>query len=412
MDTSSPALVITSFDMAHLPDALAIVGKANRRAARAGLDAPLEVVYSSALVVDGEDTLGLPRPAHEVVTFVVLGEPLKVEGWEFVATLSFDAEAGVITRPVPGATVVDLSAYRGLKAPVCDQCKTARQRKDVYVLRAADGETKVIGSKCLAAFIGIDPSGALRFLGESFSEKLDGELYFAGGGEWRFPAQTVLALASAAIAAYGWVPKSAYEGTPTVGRVSDVLFPLPSHEKPRRAALEVRATLAAKLDEAGGPSRAQERADEVLAWVRGGGVGSSEYAMNLQAILSAETVSERNLGLAVSAVSAWAKAQDKALEQAKRAERAATSEWVGKEKERLVLSLELVQQPRFIDGDFGVKTLLVFADEAGNVFKWWATGSHDYAVGSKWAGKATVKKHEEYNGAKSTVITRASLEQV
>lgn len=414
--TVSPVLLVAQFDAVHLGEALAKVEKVNRRAARAGIAEAFTVAHSTTFVPahEGEGFAalrGLETGGRNVTTFVVFGQPLVVEGWTFVATLSFDVEAGVITRPVPGAPEVDLSAFRSLKVPTCDLCNTARRRIDTYVLLGEGGELKVVGRNCLAAFIGLDVSGALNYLGDS-GGKLEGELFFADGGEWRFPAQTVLAVASAAIAAFGWVPKSAYEGTPTVGHVSDVLFPLPSNEKARKAAEATRAVIAAKLDEAGGPSRAKERADEVLAWVRAGGVGSSEYATNLQAVLGADTVGERNLGLAVSAVSAWAKVQDRQLEQAARAKRAADSSWVGKEKERLVLDLELVQQPRFIDGDFSVKTLLIFADGNGNVFKWWATGSHDYKVGSKWAGKATVKKHEEYNGAKSTVITRANLEQV
>lgn len=415
-ETTNPVHLVTSFDAVHLDEALGKVEKYNRRAARAGVpaDALFSVVHSTTFVPDadaGLDALGLPEGGTDIVTFVVLGAPLVIAGWTFVATLSFDREAGVITRPVPDAPVVDLSQYRTLTVPLCDQCKTRRQRKDVYVLLSEQGELKVVGRNCLAAFIGLDVEGALRFLGDSGTRSLEEGLGFAGE-EWRFPATTVLAVASAAIAAFGWVAKSSYSGVPTAARVEQVLYPLPTAKGPRAEALATREAVAAKLDEAGGPSRALERAEEVLAWVRGGDVGTSEYAQNLQAILGAETVSGRNLGLAVSAVSSWAKAQDRVIERQERAARAAASDWVGTPGSKLELAVELVQQPRFIDGDYGVSTLLVFADETGNVFKWFASGSKDWKVGTRFTGKATVKKHEDYNGTKSTVVTRAKLEEV
>lgn len=415
-ETTNPVHLVTHFDAVNLDEALAKVEKYNRRAARAGVpaEALFRTAHSTAFVPDrdGElDALGLPVGGTEVVTFVVLGAPLVIAGWTFVATLSFDSEAGVVTRPVPDAPVVDLSQFRSLTVPLCDQCKTRRQRKDVYVLLSEQGELKVVGRNCLAAFIGLDVEGALRFIGDSGSDQLEGGFSF-GATEWRFPTTTVLAVASAAIAAFGWVAKSAYDGVPTVSRVSDVLYPLPTNKYSREEALATRAAVAAKLDETGGPSRALARAEEVLAWVRAGEVGTSEYAQNLQAVLGADTVSGRNLGLAVSAVSSWAKAQDRVIERQERAARAAQSTWVGEVGGKLQLAVELVQQPRFIEGDYGVSTLLVFADNAGNVFKWFASGSKDWTVGTRFAGKATVKKHEDYNGTKSTVITRAKLEEV
>lgn len=415
MTTTNPAHVITTFDASFVPAALAVLDKVNRKAARAGIENRFEGIYSTATLPGVKDKFGLLGSEREVATFVVLGAPLVIEGWTFVATLSFDAEAGVVTRPVPDAPVVDLAVYRSLKAPICDHCNTSRARKDVFVLLGEGGELKVIGRNCLAAFIGLDPAGAIRYLD---AEKSFGELFMNLGGvtvEWRFASSQVIALTSAAVAAYGWVPKSAAWDSvngPTSGIVSTCLFPLPTNKKQREEAEKVIATVTAKLEEVGGVSRAQERADEVLAWVRDELGGHSEYVNNLKAVLSADTVSERNLGLAVSAVSAWAKAQDRALEQAARAVRGANSEYIGEVKDKLELAVELVQQPRFIDGEYGVSTLLVFADAAGNVIKWFASGSKDFKVGTRFTGKATVKKHEEYNGTKSTVVTRAKLQEV
>lgn len=415
VETTNPVLAINTFDASYIPAAVEIVNKANRKAARAGIENRLEAVWSVATLPGTVDDFGLEGPEQELATFVVLGSPLVVSGWTFVATLSWDVEAGVITRPVPDAPVVDLSQFRGLKAPICDQCGTRRQRKDVFVLRNEDGSyLKVIGRNCLAAFIGIDPAGALSYI-DSAPESRDFDGFSNQPEEWRFASTQVVALASAAVATFGWVSKAAAWDSKhgsTADVVATCLYPLPTNKQAREQAIAVREAIAAKLEADGGANRAVERAEEVLAWVRDEVREEGEYLTNLKRILSANTVGGRNLGLAVSAVSAWARAQDRKLEQAERRARLANSEWVGAVKERRSFDLTLTEQPKFFDGDFGVTTLLIFTSSEGNVIKWFASGSRDWKVGTRFTGKATIKKHEEYNGSKSTVITRASLEEV
>src|SRR5207249_2638558 len=117
--------------------------------------------------VEVKDRSGWVVEVKRVTTFVVLGAPLVVAGWEFVATIAWDSETKLaITRPVPGYDV-DLSAHRG--SQLCEHCNTNRDRKDTYVIRELDtGVTKQVGRNCLAAFLGIDPSGALYLVGEVF----------------------------------------------------------------------------------------------------------------------------------------------------------------------------------------------------------------------------------------------------
>jgi hypothetical protein len=52
-----------------------------------------------------------------------------------------------------------------------------------------------------------------------------------------------------------------------------------------------------------------------------------------------------------------------------------------------------------------------FTDQAGNVFIW-KTGVDRLDVGCTYAGKATVKAHEEYEDVKQTVITRFAWEEI
>lgn len=411
MQTTVPVLIVTTFGSEFLPKAFAKVDKFNARAKRAGIESRFEVAYSSTEVQQDATVLGLPTEVVTVTTFAVLGEPLKVEGWEFVATLSFDSEAGVVTRPVPGAVEVDLSQYRSLEVPVCDACGTRRQRKDVYVLLdTATGETKVVGRNCLAAFIGLDVTGALAYIDDVSKVGDEGTWGGFGFGEARIPTTTVLALTSAAIAEFGWIAKSAYTGVPTAARVLQVVFPASIGKEAIEADREVAAKLSARLETEGGVTVAQKRADEVLEWVRSTHDLQGEYGTNLQAILSADSVSTRNLGLACSAVIAWSKAVERKIEKAARHEAAAASEFVGQVGDKLTgLSLTVAQPPRFFDGEYGTSTLLIFTGADGNTYKWFASGSRDASVGDVFTGTGTIKKHEQYNDLKSTVLTRCRL---
>lgn len=60
-----------------------------------------------------------------------------------------------------------------------------------------------------------------------------------------------------------------------------------------------------------------------------------------------------------------------------------------------------------IEGNYGVRTMVKFADPDGRIIIWWATGEVELEVGKQYRIKATVKKHEEYKGWKQTIVTRA-----
>lgn len=89
------------------------------------------------------------------------------------------------------------------------------------------------------------------------------------------------------------------------------------------------------------------------------------------------------------------------------AEKAATQDkliYVGTIGKREVFKLKLEKMFSF-DGHFGLKVLHKFSDANGNQLIWW-TGDWFGEAGQEFEVKATVKAHEEYNGAKQTVLSR------
>jgi hypothetical protein len=103
---------------------------------------------------------------------------------------------------------------------------------------------------------------------------------------------------------------------------------------------------------------------------------------------------------------------------AKRAEEAAISTYIGNVGDRLDFTAK-IRFAKFIetDGGFGYRSrwstapegfmLTVMADDAGNVIVWKGKGFDNVEKGQSVTFKATVKAHNEREGVKQTIVTRA-----
>jgi hypothetical protein len=84
------------------------------------------------------------------------------------------------------------------------------------------------------------------------------------------------------------------------------------------------------------------------------------------------------------------------------------SEWIGEVGERLGPLTLTVQNVRFLDTDYGVKTLVTYHDEAGNVVRWFASGELDPPPEGTGVYEATIKEHAVFNGQPETHVLRVS----
>lgn len=374
---------------AELNATRAKIAKINERAVRRGFTGHIDLSVERVEVKD-IDEFGFERT---MVMFDVAlsGDAPKIEGWTFLATLDWDEHAGLITRVVPGAQVtIDRD---GLKPEWCDHCKTRRHRNSTYLVRHDDGRQLQVGSTCIKDFLGWAANVVVLY-----ADDVASELGFGGfGGSMPDAVGTdyALAVAWALIKLDGFKPASSW-GTTTKGDTIDVLWPPYPMKPERKAELARIGTLA---------NEAMERAAEIRAWVINEMPGTNEYATNMKAVLGADFVTIRNIGLLASAPQAWMKAQAATL--VRKAE--TTSTWLGKEKERITFTAT-INDIRWIPGDWNTMTLYTLQDVEGNIIKWFA--SRD-ALGDKPGVTvkllATVKKHEEYKGVKQTLVTRAKV---
>ena len=86
-----------------------------------------------------------------------------------------------------------------------------------------------------------------------------------------------------------------------------------------------------------------------------------------------------------------------------------SSEWVGEPGERLKdTEVTLVKKACFM-GKFGLTNVYTFQDLDGNIYTWFTTTSLVKEVKDVFKIRATIKKHDEYKGTKTTVLTRCRV---
>jgi hypothetical protein len=102
--------------------------------------------------------------------------------------------------------------------------------------------------------------------------------------------------------------------------------------------------------------------------------------------------------------------QAKRTEQAReleerRAQERAQSQHLGSVGERLTVTAKIVCE-RVRDGQWGASTWFLLKTPEGQVVTWQASGAFVVEEGDTVTLKGTVKRHDEYQGTKQTVLTR------
>lgn len=371
---------------AELQATQAKLAKINDRATKRGFTGRIELTVERVEVTRVDD-FGFTRT--EILFDVALtGEAPKFNGWTFLATLDWDQHAGLITRTVPGVEAIDRGA---LKEGWCDHCRTTRQRNQTYLVRHDDGRQLQVGSTCIKDFLGWNAHVTLIY-----QDDLTEELGFGsfGGVADAVDTRYAMAVAWALIKLDGYRPASSFDGT-TKGDVIDVLWPPSGLTMKRRQEL---ARIRELADEA------MQRADECIAWVLNDMEGFGEYVKNLKAVVAADYVTMRNIGLLASAPQAWAKALNRTLIQ----KAATTSQWIGAEGDKVTFTAT-INDIRYVPSHFGPSIVLyTMQTPDGNVVKWFSSnGSLGDKVGETFTLKATIKALEEFRGVKQTLVTRA-----
>jgi hypothetical protein len=368
------------------------IEKLNNRCAKRGIPGGLTVEYREETRTRTND-IGLELE-YVVYPTKISGIAPQLSGWQFIATIDSDPYAGIIVRTYPGIHSIDRTDIR---EGWCDHCKTTRYRKQTYVMFNLDTREQIqVGSSCIKDFTGWT---ALPVSLDRLTSEVEEMAEHYGSGGYDYTTKTVLSIAWACVQKWGFVRSGDYDNTPTVQRVRDVLNPPKTGRNPDYQYLADLATIRAYAE------TMPAKAIEIAQWVVSDDFnGDSEYVLNLKSIIGADKVSSRNYGLLCSAPQAWARWQEKTL--IRKVEDKPVSEWQGEIKSAIEITAT-IESIRYIDGDYGVTTLYKLRDAAGNLFEWFASrDTLGEDTGTVWSFTATVKAHKEWQGHKTTAITR------
>lgn len=365
------------------------IAKLNKRAAKRG--------WTGLLTITGEEfTEETKLPSgltseRKMVHTVISGDAPKYGGWTFLAKLEWTDNGDVVAFTAPGVESIDRS---GLTEGGCDHCGIDRYRKATFVVRHDDGRQLQVGSTCLKDFLGWDTNPA--WVTVPTSDDLFGEGGF-GHATPVYAVETVLAASWACIQEFGYVPANDYSGNATKYTVATVLSPNPRSEKDKELSRKIMPYV----------DRAASMAKRIRSFLLSDEFnGNSEYVYNLKNIAASEYVEYKFFGFLVSAPQAWAKAQERSLIK-QREKNEITNEFLGEIKDKLELPVTL-KSIRFLEGDFGVTSLYTFVTDDGHLVKWFSSRVvfEESDIDQPMTLKGTVKKHDEYKGTKTTVLTR------
>jgi hypothetical protein len=400
--------------------------KITKKCAKLGFPAPeikvLETKFFPEKLRHPEAHGGKTERLREASRVLVTGEPPRVAGWTFVATLQH-LEGEVIVRTVPGCEVP--ASYRKADPRHCDHCNTERRRLDTFVLRGDDGGFKQVGRNCLADFLNTTSpndvaqlAAALadlaRLCGEA-GDEFEGMGGGGGGGNWSPSIGEFLTVAARMIREFGF-RGSKSESKTTQSWVWSVLFP-PSgmHPEDIKFREELREYERTINDDD------REHALAALEWVLAlpESESDSDYIHNLRVAANQNVVRERTGGLLASLIAAYDRANPTGITPDAITVERKPSEYVGTLKKREVFELTLIDFRSFEREAYGwsgrngyteVTFIYNFADDAGNLLTWFASSNQHLEKGDRVRVKATVKKHEEFRGAKVTYLTRCVIE--
>ena len=331
---------------------------------------------------------GLPVTVHGF-DVTITGEPPRYQGWRFLAAVDVVGD-GVVLRYPPGSTATIPNDR--VNPGQCDHCRTRRVRRSTMLVANQDtGEILQVGRSCLKDFLGHSINPVFLSIDE-----VAGELH--GGTPAAWDTDSVLAYAIATVQAHGWAPASAseYGRIPTRNRVMLALTG-------GRGADELRKELAPRLENA--PARAPQIRHELLA----GLTGDSGYEANLVAVVRADSVDRRHLGLAVSAINAHQRMQADQQRETHRRQAVLKVEHVGSIGQKITLT-GTVRTAIRVDGftPRSPDNMMLIVDCGTAVAKMVTAAAWAYPVqvGDRLTITGTVKAHTEWNGIKQTVLTR------
>lgn len=330
--------------------------------------APTFVVTNNRRVLRDDET-GLPYYIH-MVDVIIEGAAPKLDGWVFVSKLDHVEKISFSSGHVPSQYTVDRSG--------CEHCCVNRPRSTTYVVKNDVGLHMQVGGSCLKHYMGHRlPSTVSSY----FNALNDLECGFSNAIK-EYDLSEVIGCA------LHWIENHGYEKGYTPLAVSKI-FADPELRK------EFAAGMTIVTDH-------KDRVDAVLQFMLN--MSGSDYATNVNSVAKNGYVSSRAFAFAVSAVQCYlADVRKKAVGGN------VNSVHLGEVGAKIKDIDATVVHIKYIDGAYDVTSIVNMVDSNGNVLVWFAAGYKEFEIGRSYKLSGTIKRLDEFNGTKQTILTRCKL---
>lgn len=393
------------------------VTKFNKKAAKLDV-APMDIEFGDDRVQsyyadETAEKLGiLTKIVYQEVT--VKYEIPKIAGWDLICVFDYEEykddneeiQMAVFTNTVPDKTVP--AEYQDKNEIHCEHCGHNRFRKKSFLVQHESGEYKEVGSTCLKDFLGHDPQNFLWYAGISDRIKdLEDEFGFDsfGSGEpISYDLLGILTLTSAVIKKLGWTSRSEVNeaqetgGETKTATADNVLWYLTTPVEK----IEVRDRVEIEEND-------KEIAEKTLEYFNTLESQDNDYIMNCLKLVRINRIPSRRLGIACSMIAVYRRHVEKELEKANEL----PSEWFGNIGSKLEDCEVTCTFKTHCETMYGTSTLYKFVDNDGNIFKTFYSGyTWEVEQEEKVRLFGTVKKHDEWNEKKETMLTRCKVKEL
>jgi len=326
------------------------------------------------------------------ITFVVIeGEPVKYDGWQFVALVEQDNGQPVVTgSPRYEGEQVDRSA---LKPGYCDYCKKSRKRSKTIVVEDESGTRKQVGTSCVKDFLGQEVNGAWFSAEDEFKE-LEG---FAGsGGVALYNLEQTLIAAATVVRQAGFVSAKIDWKTTTAQSTALLLG---------QGSLKAVAQARDEFGEANDEDR--EKATQAIKFGQTI-AGESDYAQNVRAVFASGWYNPKRFALVVSVVGIMLKTASKAAEEVAAAKSEIVEAAFGQVGEKVKVGNATVTNIFPFETQYGFGKVIVLVGQ-GYRFKWITSSRVTVEEGETVAFTGTIKGEDEWQGKISTTLLRVKF---
>ena len=309
---------------------------------------------------------------------------IRIKGYSLVGMISRDPTG---TIQINNYNMNNFKDYENPDFTRCDHCNTKHQRNHLVVLKDKKQQELVVGKSCLKDFMGVVPSTYYKFVNE-IHELHDDETYPNNGFTPAYPVLDVLSHTFDIASRNGFVKASDdVDNVPTYLLVQEAILAGKSVSEDAKEKAETGINIIKEMKE-----------EEIY----------NDYMFNIHQILKNKHVMVKKIAMAVSSYIAIKKILDKRSNENGSNK---SNIHIGEEGNPISLTVK-VDMIKVVPGYVGGESrmYLMIDKQTGASLKVFTTSKKfQPKEGEEIAIEANVKKHDSYQGSKTTVIKNIKI---